>query len=276
MNPPESKIRPFIGTWTAVHAGIPIIVLHLRSEKGELVGGVQVCSYSLSGTGTVDVVTDSTLSKSLPINNIKVSGVSLSFDWTDPDGDNDHWRLELTGKNVAQIVWVGLPSDVRVQPIAVSKSTDKNTTEEEAADLLQTTYYQQGYCAAKVEVKQDGSKRLFIVDPDEPFRVNLAVTGLHVLGLYKLMQDGPESGEVYSPTRINDWVEQVRKNYGQISGPLEPITWGSGSEAIHQQSIRLHAFTRFCVVLRFDHAHSQANDEIRAMERNLFPTVRIF
>ena len=123
---PESQIRPFIGTWTAVHDGTPIIVLRLRSEKGQLVGGVQVCSYSVTSTGTVDVVTDSTLSKSLPINNVKVSGGSLSFDWTDPDGDNDHWRLELTGKNVGQIVWVGLPSDVRVQPIAVSKSIPKS------------------------------------------------------------------------------------------------------------------------------------------------------
>ena len=126
--PPETEIRPFIGTWTAVHAGTPIIVLHLRSEKGELVGDVQVCSYSVNTetTGTVDVVTDPTLSKSLPINNIKVSGRSMSFDWKDPDGDNDHWRLELTGKNAGQIVWVDLPSDVKVQPIPVSKTITKS------------------------------------------------------------------------------------------------------------------------------------------------------
>ncbi|MGB2664977.1 MAG: hypothetical protein WAK48_13295 [Candidatus Acidiferrum sp.] len=126
--PPESEIRPFIGTWTAVHTGTPIIVLHLRSEKGELVGDVQVCSYSVNTdtTGTVDVVTDPTLSKSLPINNIKVSGRSMSFNWKDPDGDNDHWRLELTGKNDGQIVWVDLPSDVKVQPIPVSKTIAKS------------------------------------------------------------------------------------------------------------------------------------------------------
>jgi len=126
--PPESEIRPFIGTWTAVHAGTPIIVLHLRSQKGELVGDVQVCSYSVNTetTGTVDVVTDPTLSKSLPINNIKVSGGSMSFDWKDPDGDNDHWRLELTGKNAGQIVWVDLPRDVRVQPTPVSKTIAKS------------------------------------------------------------------------------------------------------------------------------------------------------
>jgi len=128
IKPPESEIRQFLGTWTAVHAGTPIIVLHLRSEKGELVGGIQVCSYSVNTetTGTVDVVTDPTLSKSVHIKNIKVSGKSISFDWKDPDGDNDHWRLELTGENAGQILWVGLPSDVKVQPIPVSKNIPKS------------------------------------------------------------------------------------------------------------------------------------------------------
>ena len=90
--------------------------------------------------------------------------------------------------------------------------TNKNNTERYAAYLLETTYYQQGYCAAKVEVKQDGSKRLFIVDPGEPFHLNVAVTGLHVFEVNKLMQDGPKTGEIFSPIRINDWAEQIRKN----------------------------------------------------------------
>jgi hypothetical protein len=128
IKPPESEILPFIGIWTADHAGTPIIVLHLRSEKGQLVGGLQVCSYSVNTetTSAVDVVTDPTLSKSPPINNIKVSGRSMSFDWKDPDGGNDHWRLELTGKNDGQIIWSGLPNDARVQPIPVSKNIPKS------------------------------------------------------------------------------------------------------------------------------------------------------
>jgi hypothetical protein len=120
--PPEPDLRPFMGTWTAVHAETPIIVLHLRSEKGEFVGEIQVCSYSVNSTGAIDVVTDPTLSKNVPINNIKISGRSISFDWTDPDGDNDRWRLELTGKNAGQIVWVDLPDDLKFQPIPVSKN----------------------------------------------------------------------------------------------------------------------------------------------------------
>ena len=123
---PETDIRPFIGTWTAVHDETPIIVLHLRSEKGELVGEIQVCSYNVNSAGAVDVVTDATLSKVIPINNINISARSMSFDWKDPDGDNDHWRLELAGKDAGQIVWVDLPSDVKVQPVPVNKSLPKS------------------------------------------------------------------------------------------------------------------------------------------------------
>ena len=122
--PQNSDTQPFIGTWTAVHAGTPIIVVHLHSEKGELAGEVQVCSYNVNteSTGTVEVVTDKTLSKNVAIRNVKVSGRSMSFEWTDPDGDTDHWRLELTGKDSGQIVWVDLPSGVKVQPIPVNKN----------------------------------------------------------------------------------------------------------------------------------------------------------
>jgi outer membrane protein assembly factor BamA len=124
--------------------------------------------------------------------------------------------------------------------------TNKNNTERYSEYLLQTTYYQQGYVAAKVEVKQEGSKRLFIVDPGEPFHLNVVVRGLRVFEANKLMQDGPKSGEVFSPIRIGDWEEQIRRKYAQSNGPVESITWG----------------------VTFDYVHSQANVEIKVKERN--------
>jgi len=58
--------------------------------------------------------------------------------------------------------------------------TDKNNTEKYAAYLLQMTYYQQGYVGARVEIKQDGSKRLFIMEPGEVFHLNdVVITGPH-------------------------------------------------------------------------------------------------
>jgi outer membrane protein assembly factor BamA len=124
--------------------------------------------------------------------------------------------------------------------------TDKNNTEQYAAYLLRTTYYQRGYCGARVKIKQDGSKRLFIVEPGEVFHLNVVVTGLHVFKLNKLMQDGPKTGEIFSPIRIDDWAEQIRKTYAQSNGPLESMMWG----------------------VKFDYTHSQANVEIRVKERN--------
>jgi hypothetical protein len=121
---PGSEIRPFLGTWTAVHARTPISVLPVHSDKGALLGGVQVCSYTVNtqSSGTVDVITDPTLSKTASIRNVKIAGRSMSFDWKDPDGDEDHWRLGLTGKNTGRIIWVGLSSGLKVQPISVSKN----------------------------------------------------------------------------------------------------------------------------------------------------------
>ena len=73
----------------------------------------------------------------------------------------------------------------------------------------------------------------------------MVVTGLRAFEVHKLMEDGPKFGEVYSPIRMNEWAEQVRKKYAQINGPLESIMWG----------------------IKFDYTHSQANVEINVKER---------
>jgi outer membrane protein assembly factor BamA len=125
--------------------------------------------------------------------------------------------------------------------------TDKNNTEKYAAYLLEMTYYQQGYVRARVEIKQDGSKRLFIMEPGEVFHLNdVVVTGLRDFPTHKLMQDGPKSGDVFRPDRINDWLEQIRNKFAKNAGPLESVTWG----------------------VKFDRAHSQANVQVIVKERN--------
>jgi outer membrane protein assembly factor BamA len=107
-----------------------------------------------------------------------------------------------------------------------NKWTDKNNTENAAAYLLRMTYYQRGYCGAKVEIKQDGSRRLFIVEPGEIFHLNdVAVIGLRTFPADKLMRGSPKSGDVFSSARINEWVEQIRKNYGGKAGPLQHVNF---------------------------------------------------
>jgi hypothetical protein len=122
----ESEIRAFLGTWTAFHAGTPIIVLTIHAANGTVSGTVQVASYSLSeATGKVDVVTNPTLSAKSPIDNVKIAGNSVSFKWKDPDGDTDHWRLDITEFNSGKILWLDLPADVKFQPIPVTKTPAK-------------------------------------------------------------------------------------------------------------------------------------------------------
>ena len=120
---PSSKLQPFVGIWTASHEGTPFLILELHTENGALAGGIRVCSFNLDmkdGTDNV-TITDKRLTESLPVNNLKTSDKSLTFDWKDPDGDEDHWKLEVTGANAGRLSWVGLPSEMKVAPIPVSR-----------------------------------------------------------------------------------------------------------------------------------------------------------
>ena len=119
--------QQFAGTWSAVHQGTPYLILELHSEKSTLVGGIKVCSFNLDmedGTDAI-TITDKTLTESLPIRNVGISGKSLSFDWKDPDGDENHLKLELTDPNAGRLHWVGLPDGLKVAPIPVTREAAK-------------------------------------------------------------------------------------------------------------------------------------------------------
>ena len=47
-------------------------------------------------TGSAHSVIGSKMSLELSLRNVRISEKSVSFDWTDPDGDENHWKLELT------------------------------------------------------------------------------------------------------------------------------------------------------------------------------------
>ena len=78
-----------------MHAGTSYFILELHKENGTLAGGIRVCTFTTSGEGErADMtITNKTLSESLPIRNLIVSGKSLSFDWKDPDGDENHLKF---------------------------------------------------------------------------------------------------------------------------------------------------------------------------------------
>jgi hypothetical protein len=119
------NIQPFEGKWTALLGGTRIVELVLRVEKGSLTGAIRICGFTIDteGTGKIGLVTNEKLSPNLSLRNVKVSGKLVSFDWKDPDGDENHWKLELTGTDAGRLIWVGLPTGLKAEPIPVSRTS---------------------------------------------------------------------------------------------------------------------------------------------------------
>ena len=119
-----AETQPFIGTWTAEHEGTRFIVLDLHLANGKLAGGMRMASklhINTEGSGVAIEITDKTLLESLPVRNFRVSDKSLTFDFKDPDGDETHWKLEVTGMSAGRLSWVGLPDGMKGLPVTRSE-----------------------------------------------------------------------------------------------------------------------------------------------------------
>jgi hypothetical protein len=98
--------------------------------------------------------------------------------------------------------------------------TDKNNTEMYAAYLLQVAYGEQKYLGAKVEIRQVGTKRVFVVQPGRIYHIErFDVSGLSDLPV-EAMTDSPKAGDVYSPDRINEWIATLKSQYNRA------LSWG--------------------------------------------------
>jgi outer membrane protein assembly factor BamA len=107
--------------------------------------------------------------------------------------------------------------------------TDKNNAEMYAGYMLQHAYYEQGYWEAKVEIRQAGTKRVFVVQPGRIYRVErFDVSGLGDLP-EEAMADSPKAGDVYSPARVNEWIATIEKRYARRA------VWGVESDRAHAQ-----------------------------------------
>jgi len=98
--------------------------------------------------------------------------------------------------------------------------TDKNNTEMYAAYMLRGAYYEQGYLGAKVEVRQAGTKRVFVVQPGRIYHVErFDVSRLGDLP-EEAMTDSPKGGDVYSAARVNEWIAALKSQYNRT------LYWG--------------------------------------------------
>jgi hypothetical protein len=108
--------------------------------------------------------------------------------------------------------------------------TDKNNPEMYAAYMLRNAYYEQGYWESNVEIRQAGTKRVFVVQPGRIYHVErFDVSGPRGLLPEEAMTDSPKAGDVYSPARVNEWIASIEKTYGRRA------TWGSQFDRAHAQ-----------------------------------------
>jgi hypothetical protein len=127
-----------------------------------------------------------------------------------------------------------------------SKWTDKNNTENYAAYLIKGAYGEHGYYDAEVQIKQAGTKRLFIVDPGPICHVKeVVVTGLQSFPEAKIVQDAPKPGDICSDARTNDWIQELVKRFVEHDGPLRLANWSS----------------------KYDHAHALLSIQLTFQER---------
>lgn len=95
--------------------------------------------------------------------------------------------------------------------------------------MLQVAYNEQGYWGAKVEIRQAGTKRVFVVQPGRIYHVErFDVSVLSDLP-DEAMTDSPKAGDVYSPDRVNEWIATIEKRYGRRVG------WGAQLDHAHAQ-----------------------------------------
>jgi hypothetical protein len=91
--------------------------------------------------------------------------------------------------------------------------TDKNNAEEYAAYMIRVAYSELGYLGARVQVKADGARRTFDVEPGRVYHIK----AVQILGNNDLpaeaMNAAPTVGDIYSNARINDWVDNLRSRY---------------------------------------------------------------
>ncbi len=107
--------------------------------------------------------------------------------------------------------------------------TDKNNAEMYASYMLHHGYYEQGYWESKVEIRQSGTKRIFVVQPRRIYHVErFDGSGLGDLP-EEAMTEAPKAGDVSSLVHVNEWIATIEKRHGRRAN------WGSQFDRAHAQ-----------------------------------------
>jgi outer membrane protein assembly factor BamA len=135
-------------------------------------------------------------------------------------------------------------SSLLAQETATSGWTDKNNAEMYAAYMMRVAYYELGYMGTRVNVEQQGAKKVFVVDRGPVYHLKaIAISGLLESDISTVIQDAPKPGEVYSQALVNEWVAAAEKWYAaERGGQKQPLM------GVHID----HAHAQVTVTLAFD------------------------
>ena len=87
------------------------------------------------------------------------------------------------------------------QQTAAPGWTDKNNGEMYVAYMLRVAYYERGYMAVNVTVKEVGEQDVYTVEPGPTYHFkSVNVAGVPQTYLATVMQEAPKTGDVYSVT----------------------------------------------------------------------------
>jgi hypothetical protein len=124
------------------------------------------------------------------------------------------------------------------QQTAAPGWTDTNNGEMYAAYMLRVAYYERGYMAANVMVKQVSGHDVYTVEPGPTYHFkSVNVAGVPQSYLSTVMQEAPKTGDVYSAARVNEWLAHVKQK-AENEGRMLKV--------VHQE-------------MRLDHANATAN-----------------
>ncbi len=86
--------------------------------------------------------------------------------------------------------------------------------------MIQIAYYERGYIGARVQVRDDGARKIFEVDPGRIYHIKaIQIPGQNDLPL-EAISTAPTVGDVYSAARINDWIATLKSQYNRA------LSWG--------------------------------------------------
>lgn len=114
------EIQAFIGVWRGEIKQHPAVEVHLKKEEGKLTG--TAIFYPLSDEETTP---SPNIMPELLLNDLRVTGRSLSFTWNGPDGSRAKVELKLVSETDAELKSTGdagIPDEMKVIKMVKARS----------------------------------------------------------------------------------------------------------------------------------------------------------